>query len=265
MKKTLTAVIAVLSMVFCTVNAKAKKEKAPKEKKAKAKKGAAEPFVITDGCGVIGYFTFDEDEVADNEIIDHSGAGMNASTGALDGTVLEAGKNGNAIQFNGDDEYITIDNEMLSGDGATFAAWVNPKAWMDWMRVFDIGDGNACDAWCGMDAESKMLRMDVIGPGEPAKILSPLPPAGKWTHIAATFGNGKAALYVNGKLAQKLPCTTKTSDIGATVSGIFIGRSNWAADPLFNGAMDEVLVANRAFTDAEIASVYAGVKVPAAE
>lgn len=265
MKKTVVLMLAALSVCAFTVNAKAKKEKAPKEKKAKGKKGAAEPFVIKDGDGVMGYFSFDEDEVTDNEIIDHSGKGMNATTGALDGTVLAEGKSGNGMQFNGEDEYITIDNSMLGGDGATFAAWVNPTAWVDWARVFDIGDGNQCDVWCGMDFETKMLRMDVFGPAGAVQIRSPLPPQGKWTHIAATFGNGKAALYVNGKLAQKLACPVTSADIGATVTGVYIGRSNWAADPLFNGVMDDVVVASRALTDAEIASLYAGVVPPAAE
>lgn len=262
MKKTVVAVVALLSMVLCTASAKAKKEK--KAKKAKGGKTAA-PYVINEGDGVIGYFTFDEDDVENNEIVDHSGKSMNADTGAIDGTVLVEGKSGNAMQFNGDDEYITIDAELLTGDGTTISAWVNPTAWKDWMRVFDIGDGNQCDVWCGMDGESKMLRMDVFGPGEPVKILCPLPPQGKWTHIAATFGNGKAALYVNGKLSQKLNCTIKSTDIGATATGIYIGRSNWAPDPLFNGAVDELLVANRAFEDAEIASLYAGITPPAAE
>lgn len=82
-------------------------------------------------------------------------------------------------------------------------------------RVFDIGDGSQCDVWCGMDFNTKMLRMDVFGAAGNVTILSPLPPTGQWTHIAATFGNGSAALYVNGKLAQKLPCPVKTADIAA--------------------------------------------------
>ena len=80
--------------------------------------------------------------------------------------------------------------------------------------------------------------------------------------IVTPFGNGSAALYVNGKLAQKLPCPVKTADIAATATGIYIGRSNWAADPLFNGAMDNVLVANRIFSDTQIAQLALGAVAP---
>ncbi len=219
------------------------------------------PYTIHEGDGVIGYYTFEE-EIVDNEVVDHSGQEMNVYTGALDGSVLVEGKEGQALQFNGEDEYLTIDSELLSGEGVTIAGWVNPSSWKDWARVFDIGDGSQCDVWCGMDFNTKMLRMDVFGAAGNVTILSPLPPTGQWTHIAATFGNGSAALYVNGKLAQKLPCPVKTADIAATATGIYIGRSNWAADPLFNGAMDNVLVANRVFSDVQIAQLALGAVAP---
>lgn len=256
MKKTFRLCAVVMIALLCAPSVFAAKAK--KEKKSKGK--SAEPYVISQGDGVIGYFTFDEDEVADNEVIDHSGNGANATTGALDGTELTAGKNGNGMVFNGSDEYLEIGDELLAGDGVTIAAWVNPAAWQDWARVFDIGD-TMNDAWCGMDFNTKMLRMDVIGEKGNVEIYSPLPPAGKWTHIAATFGAGKAALYVNGKLTQKLDSKVTSADIAANVKGIYIGRSNWQ-DPLFNGVMDELLVANRVFSDAEIKSVYAGVVAP---
>ncbi|MCH5295890.1 MAG: LamG domain-containing protein [Treponema sp.] len=223
---------------------------------------AASPFVITEDSGVVGYYTFDEG-VEDNEVVDHSGLGANVYTGALDGSVTVEGVRGLALEFNGDDEYISLDSTMLEGAGATIAMWVKPAEWKDWARVFDIGDTKE-DAWCGMDWETKMLRFDVIGGKGAVTIRSPLPQPGKWTHVAATFGAGSAALYINGKLSQKLPVGVTTEDVLMNVVGVYIGRSNWA-DPLFNGAMDEILVADREFSAAEIAKVYAGVVTPDVE
>lgn len=216
------------------------------------------PFTLTEDSGVVGYFTFDEDIEA-NEVVDHSPAAMNVYTGSLDDSVTVEGKNGNGLLFNGDDEYITLESTMLEGDGFTIAMWVNPTEWKDWARVFDIGDTKE-DAWCGMDFESKMLRFDVFGAKGAIKVLAPLPQVGKWTHIAATLGGGNAALYVNGKLSQKLPCAVTPADILANVQGIYVGRSNWA-DPLFNGVMDDVLVADRVFSASEIARLAAGIVV----
>ena len=246
MKKLLNGVLAVTAAVLFAGCAST----------GGASKKPAEPFKITKDSGVVGYYTFDED-IKDNVVSDHSGNSLDADTAALDGSVTVEGKEGKALSFNGTDEYLSIDSSLLDGEGVTIAGWLKPTAWKDWARVFDIGDTKE-DAWCGMDWNTKMLRFDVIGAKGSISVLSPLPAPGAWTHLAATFGNGKAALYVNGKLAQEIPCANTIADLKANVQGIYIGRSNWA-DPLYNGAMDDVLVANRVFSAAEIASVYAGV------
>lgn len=216
----------------------------------------SDPFVITKDSGVIGYYTFDEG-VEDNEVVDHSGAGINIYTGSLDNSAVAAGKKGKALVFNGDDEYLTLEPEAMEGEGLTIAMWVNPASWSAWCRLFDLGDQRE-DAWLGMDGVSGMLRLDVIGGKGNVTLAAKLPQIGKWTHVAVTLGDGAACLYVNGKLAQKNGSASLPTDIGANATGLYIGRSNWP-DPLFNGMMDEILIANRALSKAEIASVYAGI------
>lgn len=149
---------------------------------------SASPFVITQDSGVVGYFTFDE-EITDNEIVDHSPEAVNVYTGSLDDSVTEEGHDGEGLLFNGDDEFITLESTLLEGEegaGATIAMWVKPNSWKDWARVFDIGDTKE-DCWCGMDFNTKMLRFDVFGAKGAISVLAPLPQPGKWTHIAATF------------------------------------------------------------------------------
>ncbi|MCH5290819.1 MAG: LamG domain-containing protein [Treponema sp.] len=219
-------------------------------------------YVIKSGDGVVGYYTFDE-AIDDNEVVDHSGLGINVYTAALDGSVQVEGKVGDGLSFNGEDEYITLEGDVLDGDGFTFAAWLKPNAWKDWTRVFDIGDTTE-DMWCGMDFETKKLRFDVIGGKGSCSLLADLPATGTWTHVAATLGNGKAAIYVDGKLADEKPVAVTVANIAANVQGIFVGRSNWP-DPLFDGVMDEVLVANRAFSAKEIAAVKNGIVAPGSD
>ncbi len=223
---------------------------------------SASPYTISSGDKVVGYYTFDEEEITNDTVLDHSGNDSGADTNSLDEAELVDGHNGNALFFNGEDQYITIPDDVLSGDGFTVAMWVQPAGWRDWQRIFDIGDGSTCDAWAGMDFETKQLRFDVFGANGSVKTLAELPEVNEWTHVAATLGNGSASLYVNGKLAAKGPCAVTPEDLLDTVNGIYIGRSNWSADPLFFGAMDEVLVAARAFSAKEIASVYNGVISP---
>ncbi|MCR4733733.1 MAG: LamG domain-containing protein [Treponema sp.] len=216
----------------------------------------ADPFEITEDSGVIGYFTFDEG-VEDNEAVDHSGAGLNVYTGSLDPSAVTDGKNGKALVFNGQDEYITLEPETLEGEGVTIAVWVQPTAWSAWSRILDFGN-QVEDMWLGMDGGSSMLRLDVIGAKGNVTLATKLPQIGTWTHVAVTLGDGLACLYINGKLVQKNGVGVTPADIAANALGLYIGRSNWP-DPLYVGNMDDLLVANRAFSKEEIASVYAGV------
>ncbi len=219
--------------------------------------GADGKFVITENSGVVGYYTFSEEIPDTLEVTDHSGNDIPVYTAALDGSELDDGHDGQGLYFNGQDEYITLDPSVLDGEGFTFAAWLNPESWKVWARVLDIGNQKE-DLWIGMDWATRMLRMDVIGAKGAVSVLSPLPVVGEWTHLAATIDGGVAKLYINGKLAQRIPCREKPADIAANVQGIYVGASNWP-DPLFHGVMDDILVANRALSAGEIAAVYKGV------
>lgn len=222
-----------------------------------AKASGGTPFIITEDSGVVGYYSFDE-EIVDNEVIDHSGNGLNVYTSALDGSVTVDGKSGKALKLNGEDEYITLDSELLSGDGFTVAAWVKADSWAVWGRVFDFGDTKT-DVFVAVDGRTPGT-LGMREEGTAAQVNCPLPPVGSWVHVAATFGSGKMALYVNGKLSQELPCPVSVEQLSAgDPLGLYVGRSNWAADPLFHGALDELLVASRSFSAKEIASVYAGI------
>ena len=219
--------------------------------------GEGGKFVITEGSGVVGYYTFSEEVTESLEVADHSGNDIPVYTAALDGSELDEGKDGDGLFFNGNDEYITLDPSVLDGDGFTFCAWLNPESWRVWGRVLDIGNQKE-DLWIGMDWQTRMLRMDVIGAKGSVSVLAPLPPVGEWTHLGATIDGGVAKLYINGKLTQRIPCRIKPSDIAANVQGIYVGASNWP-DPLFHGVMDNILVANRALSGGEISAVYKGV------
>lgn len=225
--------------------------------------GAGGKYTITEGDGVVGYYTFEEEINESQEVIDHSGNGISVYTAALDGSELDEGHNGKGLFFNGQDEYITLAPSVLDGEGFTFSAWLNPESWKTWARVIDIGNQKE-DLWIGMDWETKLLRMDVIGAKGAVSVLSALPKIGEWTHLVATIDGSVAKLYINGKLEQRIPCRITPSDIAANVQGIYVGASNWP-DPLFHGVMDEVLVLNRAVSAGEVAAIYNGVTAPDAE
>ena len=246
MKKILTGVVAglaALTLFSCASNGGAG--------------GKASPFVITEGDGIIGCYTFDEED--GDDIVDHSGNELSLMSNALDGAEFVPGKNGSALHFNGEDEYLTLDESIFDGDGFTVAAWVKADAWLIWGRLFDFGGGNGhTDVFVAADGRIQGTLV-FYEQSTASSCNAPLPPPGQWVHVAATYGDGKMALYVNGKKAQELDCPVTTAELALNdPNGIYIGRSNWP-DPLFKGALDDLLVANRKLSDAEIKSVCAGV------
>lgn len=222
-----------------------------------ANEPAGAKYVLSEEDDVIAIYNFEE-PVDEGDVPDASGNDNLGYTGG-DGTYVE-GKYGQAMVFNGSDGYIMIDEDAIDYDELTVAAWVKPDSWKDWARIFDFGDGGTTDAWLGFGADVRQLRFDVFSGPKTVTLLAPVPVPGKWTHVAATWGNGKASLYVNGRLVQQLPLSLKASEL--IRKGVFIGRSNWAADPLFVGAMDDVFVAGKVFDRKEIKALMSGIEIP---
>ena len=219
---------------------------------------ASAPFHLTEDSGVVGFYTFDN--VEDDMIPDLSGAGLDLYSSALDGIQITDGKFGDGLYFGGD-EYLSLDSEILEGDGLTIAAWVKAEKWDPWARIFDIGNSKPRgDIFLCNDMRAPgMIGLCIEGNGDPVvSCRSPIPVPGKWVHVAATFGNGKVAMYLNGKLTQELDTDVTVEEIAADVQGLYIGRSNWP-DPQFVGVMDDILIANRVFSAKEVASVYSGI------
>ncbi len=65
---------------------------------------------------------------------------------------------------------------------------------------------------------------------------------GTWMHFAATVdSSGNMALYVNGTLAGTM--AGAAPDVGVRTNH-FVGRSNFAADSAFDGAIDDLIISN---------------------
>jgi hypothetical protein len=81
-------------------------------------------------------------------------------------------------------------------------------------------------------------------------------PLDSWTHVAATFERGHVALYINGNVAVSafFEEVQRTEPKEYTHDEINIGGF-WGKYYDFQGAMDELMVFNRALTPTEIANL----------
>ncbi len=212
---------------------------------------AAQPFKVGADSAVLAYYSFDEEKGA----VDGSGKGNDAACNA---TGYTDGKNGKAVVLNGQEQFIDLNQNILSAKGFTFATWVKTEGMADWARIFDMGDAGGNDWWLGKEGGSGKLRLDVNNEKGSVSVTGPVIQDGVWTHIAVTVGDEVASLYVNGQLVMNNGSKAVPSDLLNGFKGAYIGRSNWP-DPYINAAFDDVFIAGRAYSEAEVASLYKGI------
>jgi hypothetical protein len=196
--------------------------------------------------GLVAQFNFDESDPV--VVTDLSPAGNN---GTITGAVRAAGIRGNALQFDGVDDWVTV-NDSASLDlttGMTLEAWVKPSALAGWNTVVlkETGGGLAYSLYANDDAPRaagycRIGWIDESVAGAAGLTLD------VWTHLAVTYDSGSMQLYINGELAATHAITgaIATSDEPLRIGG----NAVWGE--FFTGLIDEVRIYDRALTQAEV-------------
>ena len=149
----------------------------------------------------------------------------------------------------------------ISGD-ITLETWVyasGPTA--QWVRLFDIGTGQQNNNILLGFNQGKLTFQAFNG----AALLGSVSAASNfstnvWQHVAVTVNTSNGVtLYVNG-------ASVATGSLGQAIAGLasgvrgqnYMGQSNWAGDPFFNGAFADVRVYDNARSASQIANDLAG-------
>ncbi len=146
----------------------------------------------------------------------------------------------------------------------TVAFWVRPRldanASTQWQRVFDVGVDTNRYMFFTCVSSTKVARFGITTGGntnEQRLDATTALPGGTWTHVAIVLGPSGGVLYLNGVAANTNPgLTLKPVNLGTTANDFF-GRSQFTADPGFDGELDEFRIYAAALTAAQIADVYA--------
>jgi hypothetical protein len=168
--------------------------------------------------------------------------------------VWRAGRLGDALYFNGIDNYATVTN-LGVGNGATeltLALWFNPEL---------KGDNRAMISSTGTDYFA--LLLSGYGGGNPVefrakgvRLTGPdsSAPAGLWTHAAGVWKSGQIQkLYLNGIEVASNP----TPPAGAVnLSQWILGSDRLLADRNFGGGLDDVVIYDRALSAGEVLALY---------
>ncbi|MET0384362.1 MAG: LamG-like jellyroll fold domain-containing protein [Polyangiales bacterium] len=188
----------------------------------------------------------------EGDLRDSAGARHGATVGAAGYTT---GALGRALELDGQGDYATVPSGVASSRDITLAAWVYWRGGAAWQRVFDLGDGTDRYLFLSPSSTTGTLRFAIKNGGDEEILDTDALEVNRWVHVAVTIGGHTGVLYVDGKPRVAGQILQDPSAIDAATS--FIGKSQYTADPLFNGAIDDLRVYDGALDAQAIARLVA--------
>jgi hypothetical protein len=196
----------------------------------------------------------------ENDYTDSSGHGLTGTPTGAPAFVSGLAGNGSAVTLNGNDDYVDlpIGGVIESADSITIACWTDfSNAGGAWQRVWDFGSGEGVNPYlflCPRVNTSGPIRFAIRSATIGEQILessSTLAPG--WQHVTVVIDGetGTMKLYVNGTVAAEGPTQVIPSDLGNTTQN-YLGKSQYGADALYQGSLDEVLIYTRALSEGEV-------------
>ena len=164
----------------------------------------------------------------------------------------EAGKYGSALEFDGEEDIVTIpDGKGLDfTEGFTLEAWVRPEATHAWADLFAKEDSETTYSFLLYAQNPSEFPAAYTKGAEAAEASlsgSESLPLNTWTHIALTSDGEHARLYVNGVLDETGSAVPLLASNGNLQIG---GNKIWGEH--FEGKVDEVRLYGEALGKSEI-------------
>lgn len=218
--------------------------------------------------GLIGYWTFDGGDISSTTATDRGSGGNN---GTLTGGVSTSqGKIGQALSFDGVNDYVDTGSRVGPASGYTSCVWAKPSSVSGakaLISAYKDNDGDKKvhnqffiydDGFHGRIFDTYSGEFRYIGRSVASGIS-----ANVWTHLCMTWDGGTTASAI--KLYQNGTQVDTTNDNGGTFTAVstdsvhfWIGAQEYLGGPngLMTGALDEVRVYSRALAATEIQSLY---------
>ena len=192
-----------------------------------------------------GYWSFDRCDASTSW--DHAVVNPKAVTLSAGAACVNGGRFGQATQFDGIDDLVTVQNSGALNPGQiTVSAWVNQHS--------RAGVRSIVNKWYGTDAwglsldEGRPAFTVVLSSGSyfTARATSPIT-LNTWTHLTGRYNGSMLEVFVNGTRVASLAAT---GAIRASNRPIAIG--GYPAWNTFHGRIDEVKFYDRSISNAQI-------------
>ena len=211
----------------------------------------------TNNIAVVGLWHFDEG--SETTVYDDSGWGNNGTL--TNDPTWVAGKFGNALSFDGVDDYVDLGTANLLPDGVgTVSVWVKLNAGSVKKTNCLIAKGNnaVVQGWgvCIIPADSSKAKLRLLYNKNNVDIDVPYRLT-DWHMVTVVMkGNNTQEIYLDGVLKKK--GGLKTTIPNPALSFRIGGQDRAGAPYITNGIIDEVEIWNRALSADEIYRSYLG-------
>jgi arabinan endo-1,5-alpha-L-arabinosidase len=179
---------------------------------------------------------------------------MDQFDGALLGgaAIVQDPQRGQVLDLAGGNRYLRL--PPGAARARTFAAWVKWNGGGAWQRIFDFGVDTTRYLFLTPKAASGRLHFGITSSGAGGEQWVEAPaalPVGVWTHVAVTLDAAGGVLYMNGAQAAR-NAAMNISPASLLPDNVWLGKSEFVADPYFSGRLDSVKIFGRALSASEV-------------
>jgi len=172
-----------------------------------------------------------------------------------DGTLINdpqwvTGKFGDALSFNGINNYVNCEKNGDITTAITIEAWINPSAFTDYDAIvtnFEWRDASKRQGWSFRVMANRKLAWRAVLSGNYYYFITSESEmeTNNWYHVVLTHDVNYTRLYINGSLDKEETPSGTIVNLGKALK---IGYDDFAGDRVFNGTIDEVRIWNTALT-----------------
>jgi hypothetical protein len=208
--------------------------------------------------GLVGWWPFN------GNANDESGNGNN---GTVNGATLTADRNGKAncaYDFNGINQFISINNSnsIQNIDTISLSIWLRVRNYYNW------GGNSYFPILCKTNNSSYFGYYNVeFNPSGPNSFINMRGSYNAdfkkdletWYHLVVVNNQSNVKYYINGKSIGTFNCVNQAGGIGLAKNlPLEIGRDVAGAPKYSNGQLDDIAIYKRALTQQEITALYTG-------
>jgi hypothetical protein len=180
----------------------------------------------------------------------------NAMNCALLASSYTDGKSGTkALSLNGTN-YAQLPYTAGNMSAMTFCGWVYWNGGNAWQRIFDFGNGE--DSYFFLTpSDGNNMRFEIKANGTTQNLTATKLGMSAWKHVAVTIAKNNVKIYVDGtQVASSTSITLTPADVAGVCN--FLGRSQFAADPMLNANLDDVRIYNYVLSQSDISAIAGG-------